>query len=632
MPDDKILGLVSKERVLKTIKGGILSMSLTTSLSLIIFTYQRALEPIYGSVPTSLYLWYVVVGAGSLGVFAPVFNLWSATGLVGALLSVVPYSTYWVGVYSARYHDPIYGPLATHLAVLAPIIYLGANIRITMETDKPGSPLITNPLSAFFSFTGFFGLVKNSAYFSWLTFLNYIPNEFILYALSVIGVFLWGISDRITQASAPPVKDKSEKTGKSDKDMKSNSKEAEKAKEKPKATTGLSFRQMYLFPLIVVLPFLQSYIRPPTLLRPLMEAHTHSAYPLRILSSTQSTTGVIVVGESLAVSAAFFASEIPENHIESIRYLRAGHSLLGGVWISDKVAYIEGIQRGDVPVDANDQPLGDSIYAAFVLQEISRLAKRQSAVAEEQNALIIGLGIGVAASSFMRHGINTTIVEIDPAVYDAARYYFGLPKANPGQVYLQDAKRWVKRQSSLPEGQRQLYDIVIHDCFSGGGVPAQIFTMEFWDGLKKLMKPDGVVAVNFAGKLTGKPSRAILATLERSFKTCRAFHDSMSEVSEKQMKTEFLNIVFFCTPSSEPLTFREPIARDYHHSYLREHVFTTPREIDLALIKEGVSVEDEAEYVLTDKKNKLEKWQEEGALEHWKVMREVLPDIFWETY
>ncbi|KZT29233.1 hypothetical protein NEOLEDRAFT_583698 [Neolentinus lepideus HHB14362 ss-1] len=89
------------------------------------------------------------------------------------------------------------------------------------------------------------------------------------------------------------------------------------------------------------------------------------------------------------------------------------------------------------------------------------------------------------------------------------------------------------------------------------------------------MKADGVVAVNFAGKLTGKPSRATLAMLKKSFKTCRAFHDSTPEVSEKQMETEFLNIVFFCTPSLEPPTFREPIERDYHHSYLREHVFTT---------------------------------------------------------
>ncbi|TFK55593.1 S-adenosyl-L-methionine-dependent methyltransferase [Heliocybe sulcata] len=631
MSENKILGLVSRERVVKTIKGGILSMSLTTSLSLILFIYQRALEPIYGSVPTNLYLWYVVVGAGSLGVVAPTFNLWTAIGLAGALLSVMPYSTYWAGVYSARFHDPVYGPLATHLAVLAPIIYLGANIRITMETETPGSPVIAAPLPAFFSFTGFFGLVKNSAYFSWLTFLNSIPNEFILYALSVIGVILWGISDRISQASAPDENEKTSKPGKDGKTKSSdkNTKPKDKAKQKRQSTGGLSFQQMYLLPLILALPYLQSYIRPPTLLRPLMEAHSHSSYPLRILSSTQSTTGVIVVGESLSVPAALFG-EVPENHIENIRYLRAGHSLLGGVWINDKVAYKEGIQRSDVPVDAHGQVLGDSIYAAFMLQEVARLAGGQDAPPDKQKALIIGLGIGVAASSFMRHGINTTIVEIDPAVYDAARYYFGLPK--PDQIYLQDAKRWVKRQSSLPEEERKLYDIVVHDCFSGGGVPAQIFTVEFWEGLKKLMKPNGVVAVNFAGKLTGKPSRAILTTLEQSFGGCRGFHDSISEVSDEQMKADFLNIVFFCSPSSEPLAFREPVEEDYLHSYLREHVFTTPREINLALITEDMSEEDKLDYVLTDKKNKLGKWQEEGGLEHWKVMRDVLPDIFWETY
>lgn len=38
------------------------------------------------------------------------------------------------------------------------------------------------------------------------------------------------------------------------------------------------------------------------------------------------------------------------------------------------------------------------------------------------------------------------------------------------------------------------------------------------------------------------------------------------------------------------------------------------------------------EWILYDGTNKLEKWEERTALEHWKVMRDVLPDIFWETY
>lgn len=90
----------------------------------------------------------------------------------------------------------------------------------------------------------------------------------------------------------------------------------------------------------------------------------------------------------------------------------------------------------------------------------------------------------------MQHGLSTSIVEIDPAVYSAARDYFGVPE--PSAVYIEDARGWVQRQATLGNGT---YDIVVHDCFSGGGVPAHLFTSEFWQDLRKVISPDGVLAV-----------------------------------------------------------------------------------------------------------------------------------------
>ena len=90
----------------------------------------------------------------------------------------------------------------------------------------------------------------------------------------------------------------------------------------------------------------------------------------------------------------------------------------------------------------------------------------------------------------MQHGLSTSIVEIDPAVYSAARDYFGVPE--PNAAYIEDARSWVHRQASLKNGT---YDIIVHDCFSGGGVPSHLFTSEFWQDLKKILSPDGILAV-----------------------------------------------------------------------------------------------------------------------------------------
>jgi spermidine synthase len=109
------------------------------------------------------------------------------------------------------------------------------------------------------------------------------------------------------------------------------------------------------------------------------------------------------------------------------------------------------------------------------------------------------LGAGIAVTSFARQNIDVAVIEIDPAVYDASRQYFGLPDLDSDRIFLEDARVVVaeKRRSALENGisSADKYDYVVHDCFSGGGVPAHLFTLEFWEDLKTIMNPEGVVAV-----------------------------------------------------------------------------------------------------------------------------------------
>lgn len=110
------------------------------------------------------------------------------------------------------------------------------------------------------------------------------------------------------------------------------------------------------------------FLRNPVLPHPLQEPFTHPTLPIRVLSSVQSVTGLISVAEWLPPSKDQSAETEPTLH--SARYLRASHSLLGGVWMDEKVA----IMPGDEPLrDAAGKPLGDSVYSAFTLQEAARL-------------------------------------------------------------------------------------------------------------------------------------------------------------------------------------------------------------------------------------------------------------------
>ena len=253
---------------------------------------------------------------------------------------------------------------------------------------------------------------------------------------------------------------------------------ARPAKGKKKAPKPSNTPLWLLFPVPVAALLVASSLYPN---KPLVLPWLNDTGEVRLLASKSSITGRIVVSEHVSMG---------------FRYLRADHSLLGGFWIETPT------RRGEI---------GDSIYTAFMLQEATRFVE----AGPKDNALFMcvifagidpsfthllvfsGLGIGVAANTFMRLGVNTTVVEIDPVVYEYAREFFDLRE--PQAVHFADARAWVHDNAALATPPQ--YDIIVHDCFSGGGVPAHLFTVEFWNDLKKIISPEGVVGVNYAGTL-----------------------------------------------------------------------------------------------------------------------------------
>lgn len=90
------------------------------------------------------------------------------------------------------------------------------------------------------------------------------------------------------------------------------------------------------------------------------------------------------------------------------------------------------------------------------------------------------------------HGIHTTIVEIDPVVYDYATKHFDLP-SNHTKI-IEDATVFIDRMEA--EGaEREIYDYIIHDVFTGGAEPVELFTEEFLRGLSNSLSVNGVIAI-----------------------------------------------------------------------------------------------------------------------------------------
>ncbi|EUC38389.1 hypothetical protein COCCADRAFT_32583 [Bipolaris zeicola 26-R-13] len=350
--------------------------------------------------------------------------------------------------------------------------------------------------------------------------------------------------------------------------------------------------------------------------------HHPSTHGLQLANSTlQATQNYTLLARQESVTG--YVSVVESQSESAFRLLRCDHSLLGGEWLVTPEAYAKG------------QRQRESIFAVFVLLEAVRLieppvASIPAVDESEKSALVIGLGIGTAPNALIAHGLNTTIVELDPVVHYYATKYFNLsPKHN---AVIADATSYVAEKSVSAPGS---YDYIIHDVFTGGAEPVYLFTTEFMQGLYNLLKDDGFAAINYAGDLTLGSTRLVLNTIHAIFPACRIFRDSPASEERQDGDADFINMVIFCVKNDHDLgkqgiRFRNAKPADYLGSIARRN-FLQPQE-NLEVKYEYVPKEDGGRVMGNADVGELEKFHKDGAVSHWKIMRTVLPSGVWEMW
>ncbi len=105
--------------------------------------------------------------------------------------------------------------------------------------------------------------------------------------------------------------------------------------------------------------------------------------------------------------------------------------------------------------------------------------------------LEIGLGGGRTVSYLHRAmpSLSVTAVEIDPAVVAVARKHFGLVEDKRLQVVVDDGRKFIQENN-------EKYDIIIIDAYRGTWVPETLTSVEFFELVKRRLKPGGAVAQN----------------------------------------------------------------------------------------------------------------------------------------
>lgn len=170
---------------------------------------------------------------------------------------------------------------------------------------------------------------------------------------------------------------------------------------------------------------------------------------------------------------------------EFFKILSERESLYGWVRVMDQPARDLRLLTVDASV----------IGAASISHGENRLAYQDivqlipALVPHMKRALLLGQGAGHMAITLKdRYQINTDTLEINPAVAEVATRYFGFMPT--GKRIVGDARYEIRRLKGS-------YDLIIHDCFTGGSEPAYLLTVEALEELRSLLSDQGILLLNF---------------------------------------------------------------------------------------------------------------------------------------
>ncbi|WP_299314697.1 fused MFS/spermidine synthase [uncultured Aquimarina sp.] len=108
------------------------------------------------------------------------------------------------------------------------------------------------------------------------------------------------------------------------------------------------------------------------------------------------------------------------------------------------------------------------------------------------NILLLGMGGGSVIETLKNkynHSGHITAVEIDPVIIKLAGEEFDIIQNNSLSIISEDAYHFIN-------DCKNSFSLIIIDIFIDLKVPDKFYTIEFWDSLKKQLKPKGNIIFN----------------------------------------------------------------------------------------------------------------------------------------
>lgn len=214
----------------------------------------------------------------------------------------------------------------------------------------------------------------------------------------------------------------------------------------------------------------------------------------------------IVMTPAAGVGTRYIAPDGEDAIIEAVC-----DSAHGRITVMTKGQYrlllVNGIVQTAIPLSLSHMEKGYCLRNHYFQGLIPYITEAPSSA----NALIIGLAGGLTASVLRNHGMQVDCVDLDPEIIELAREWFSFS----GHAVAADGRRHL-------EDCAEDYDFCVIDTYSGDAFPFHMASEEALKAAQGVLKPKGVLVINFIGSPSGDAFASICRTVKEVFPNIRA--------------------------------------------------------------------------------------------------------------
>jgi spermidine synthase len=179
---------------------------------------------------------------------------------------------------------------------------------------------------------------------------------------------------------------------------------------------------------------------------------------------------------------------------------------------SGRILVLDGEHNSFVDLD-NPRNLGSFRYTRWIAEGIDGIGEPTQPL----RAVFVGGG-GFTLPRWLaatRPGSSSNVLEVDGRLVDFDRRHLGLRTSPALRAIVGDARLTMRREPTHSA------DFVVGDAFSGLTIPWQLMTIEWLHEVRRVLKPNGLYALNIIDLRPLALLRAESATLLRAFKNLR---------------------------------------------------------------------------------------------------------------